>query len=259
MSTSTLQPHGTAAEPRDYGLPGNDLNPNTPTPEERKKIPLVIKVYGLLCTVDGIVTAPVLLLFMFLWGWALITDPASSSVSRDPSLTVIVFAIGVVIAIANAIALVAFGISLLRNHRRHAGLISHLLILTTILSMVILIMLQGIGAELIHPAVQLVILLALSVTVDPSLHQERELKRRLRDLEDREAAEEGMLGRDRKGKGYIELNFFNLFWVFMVCSVLGLVIETVYHMVVVDPGVYQDRAGVLFGPFSPITALAPCS
>ena len=29
-------------------------------------------------------------------------------------------------------------------------------------------------------------------------------------------------------------------------------IETVYHMVVVDPGVYQDRAGVLFGPFSPI-------
>ena len=94
MSTSTLQPHGTAAEPRDYGLPGNDLNPNTPTPEERKKIPLVIKVYGLLCTVDGIVTAPVLLLFMFLWGWALITDPASSSVSRDPSLTVIVFAIG---------------------------------------------------------------------------------------------------------------------------------------------------------------------
>ena len=252
MSTSTLQPHGTAAEPRDYGLPGNDLNPNTPTPEERKKIPLVIKVYGLLCTVDGIVTAPVLLLFMFLWGWALITDPASSSVSRDPSLTVIVFAIGVVIAIANAIALVAFGISLLRNHRRHAGLISHLLILTTILSMVILIMLQGIGAELIHPAVQLVILLALSVTVDPSLHQERELKRRLRDLEDRKAAEEGMLGRDREGKGYIELNFFNLFWVFMVCSVLGLVIETVYHMVVVDPGVYQDRAGVLFGPFSPI-------
>ena len=61
-----------------------------------------------------------------------------------------------------------------------------------------------------------------------------------------------VLGRDPEGKGYIELNFFNLFWVFVVCSVLGLLIETVQHMVVVDPGVYQDRAGMLFGPFSPI-------
>lgn len=59
-------------------------------------------------------------------------------------------------------------------------------------------------------------------------------------------------GRDPEGKGYIELNFFNLFWVFFVCSILGLIIEVVYHMVVVDPGVYQDRAGLLFGPFSPI-------
>ncbi|MCG4849456.1 putative ABC transporter permease, partial [Streptococcus gordonii] len=48
------------------------------------------------------------------------------------------------------------------------------------------------------------------------------------------------------------LNYFNLFWVFFVCSVLGLILEEVWHMVVVDPGVYQDRAGMLFGPFSPI-------
>ena len=88
--------------------------------------------------------------------------------------------------------------------------------------------------------------------MDPSLHEERELQRRLRSMEDRSAAEAGTLGRDPEGKGYIELNFFNLFWVFVVCSVLGLVIETVFHMVWVDPGHYQDRAGMLFGPFSPI-------
>ena len=29
-------------------------------------------------------------------------------------------------------------------------------------------------------------------------------------------------------------------------------IETVYHFLVVNPGHYQDRAGLLFGPFSPI-------
>ena len=65
-------------------------------------------------------------------------------------------------------------------------------------------------------------------------------------------AAEGMLGRDETGEGYIKLNYFNLFWVFFVCSVLGLILEEVWHMVVVDPGVYQDRAGMLFGPFSPI-------
>ena len=38
----------------------------------------------------------------------------------------------------------------------------------------------------------------------------------------------------------------------MVCCVLGLIIEVIFHMAWVDPGVYQDRAGLLFGPFSPI-------
>ena len=56
--------------------------------------------------------------------------------------------------------------------------------------------------------------------------------------------------RDETGKGFIALNFFNVFWIFVVCSVLGLIIEVVYHFVIVVPGEYQDRAGMLFGPFS---------
>ena len=88
--------------------------------------------------------------------------------------------------------------------------------------------------------------------LDPALAGERELRRKLRDMETREQAEDGTLGLDPTGRGYITLNFFNLFWIFVVCSVFGLVIETVYHVLVVDPGVYEDRAGLLFGPFSPI-------
>ena len=73
-------------------------------------------------------------------------------------------------------------------------------------------MLQGIGPFLLRPAVQLVILIALSATVDPTLRQERELQRRLQEMLDRDAAAEGMLGRDETGEGYIKLNYFNLFW-----------------------------------------------
>lgn len=50
--------------------------------------------------------------------------------------------------------------------------------------------------------------------------------------------------------GYIPLNFFNLFWVFFVASIAGLGVEIVYRLMTV--GTYQDRAGLLWGPFSPI-------
>ena len=108
--------------------------------------------------------------------------------------------------------------------------------------------LQGIIASLIR----LVLAIALMVYIDPSLSEERELRRKLRDMETRERPRKGWRTSDenKTGKGYIELDFFNLFWIFVVCCVLGLLIETVYHAIVF--GGYRVRAGVLYGPFSPI-------
>ena len=222
------------------------------TPASQKKTPLVAKVYGLLCLIDGLVTLPIAVLLAVVIVWGVFNRPDLIAVSSDPTLAMIVSVLSFIVVTINAACLIVFGIALLRNRRRNAARWSYVLIVLTLLRILFDIMLQGIGTHLIAPLVQLVILIAISVTADPSLREERVLQRHLRDMETRDQAQAGTLGRDPQGKGYIELNFFNLFWVFVVCSVLGLIIETVYHMVVVDPGVYQDRAGMLFGPFSPI-------
>ena len=236
----------------DYDLPGNDLNFDTPTPLQKKKLPPAVKIYGLLCLLYGVVSVPLLAIFFGLVLYSVVTGGEAAIVGSNPTLTIIVGAIGAVIAAAGSVGLIYLGLSLLKNRRRNAGKWAWSLIILTVAQIIVDIMLDGIDFELIRPGIQLAILITLHATVDPSLKQERELERRLGDLQDRAAAEEGMLGRDITGEGYIKLNFFNMFWVFTVCCVLGLVLEVIWHMVVVEPGVYQDRAGLLFGPFSPI-------
>ena len=230
----------------------NQLDPSVPSTTEAKKIPLIIKVYAVLCTLSGVGTLPSVAVFM----WQVITELINGNVAvklGDNTLVAVgLIVAGIMLSAASAIILIVFGLDLIKDQRRNAARLSYVLIAFTVVELLVDVMLQGIGPFLLRPAVQLVILIALSATVDPTLRQERELQRRLQEMLDRDAAAEGMLGRDETGEGYIKLNYFNLFWVFFVCSVLGLILEEVWHMVVVDPGVYQDRAGMLFGPFSPI-------
>lgn len=227
-------------------------NDSSPFDSPKKKTPLLLKVYGILCILDGAATIPSAIMFVGLLAWAIITHSSAVTISGDPTLATIVAVVDFIVVSINAVFLVVFGIALLKNRRRNATRWAYVLLLLTMLRIILDVMLQGIGEHLIMPAIQFVILLVIATTFDPSLREERALQRKLRSMQDRDAAEAGTLGRDPEGKGYIQLNFFNLFWVFVVCSVLGLIIEVIYHMAVVDPGVYQDRAGMLFGPFSPI-------
>ena len=217
-----------------------------------QKMPLAYRLYGLFCILLGIYTLFAVVVFAALMTWALQTDPSMIVVGSDLTLPVVLLVISYAITFFDGIALVFFGRMLRKGSRRNAARISHVLIATSVAQVLFRLMLQGVDLSLVPDAIQLFLLIAVSVTVDPTLKEERALKRHVRDMVEREAAEEGMLGRDYEGRGYIELNFFNLFWVFVVCCILGLIIEVIYHMVVVDPGVYQDRAGMLFGPFSPI-------
>ncbi len=154
--------------------------------------------------------------------------------------------------VATVVMLVVMGVRLILNRRRGARLTAEGTIALLIADLTLSIMLYGMSFDLAAFALGGFVLVAMLTYIDPSLSEERELQRKLRDMNVRDDVESGKLGRDKSGKGYIRLDFFNLFWIFVLASFLGDMVETVYHVAVVDPGVYQDRAGLLFGPFSPI-------
>ena len=217
-----------------------------------KEVPLILKIYGGLCAADGIITLPLMGFYFGVLVYSLAAHSDSVLIGSNLTLTTTLTVLGAILTFVSSVALILFGWTLIKSYRRDAARWSYVLIVMTLGQILIDVMLQGIGLQLARPLIQLTILIALATTVDPVLKQERQLQKELRTMEERKAAQEGMLGRDTTGEGYIKLNFFNLFWVFMVCCVLGLIIEVIFHMTWVDPGVYQDRAGLLFGPFSPI-------
>lgn len=215
----------------------------------RRKLPLPLKIFGVLCAVSG--AAITVVLGLVVVGMVLVIQ--SGTLTGELSVaTIVIFVAQTVLMTALAALFAVLGARLLRDKRRGAAQLTEVMIVIVILVALCDMMLSGLSLDLIPYGVVLVVLVALQSYVDPSLAEERELQRKLRDMELREEAEDGTLGLDETGKGFIALNFFNLFWIFVVCCVLGLIIETVYHFVVVDPGHYQDRAGMLFGPFSPI-------
>ena len=196
----------------------NGLDLDEGAPASNSKIPLPLKVFGILCIVSGAALVPVLALLIVGMVMAL---QQGAIVEELSAAALVIFVSDAVLMTVLSAMFVILGIRLLRDKRRRTAQIAEVMIV-------------------------------ILIYVDPSLAEERELRRKLRDMETREAAEEGTLGRDETGKGFIALNFFNLFWIFVVCCVLGLMIETAYHFLVVNPGHYQDRAGLLFGPLPPI-------
>ena len=207
--------------------PENLLDPNLPAEPEVRRIPLIIRAYGLICLIDGLASFLSIGAFFGLIGWTLVNDPGAITIGSNPSLAMILVVIGAILGFASSGALVFFGGSLMRSRRRNAVRWSHVLIAFTVVQIIIEIMIGGIELNLLRPIIQLGILIALSATVDPTLRQERELQRHLHDMIEQEKAKEGMLGRDETGRGFIELNFFNLFCVYVVCCFLGLLLETI--------------------------------
>ena len=239
------------AQTATVATPPSHAAPESP---ETRQVPLLLKIYGFICIAQGALSLPIMGAFFGVIAYAYLAHPEDIPAATGPmsSMTLGIVIVGIVLTLVNAVGLIIYGFSLMKSRRRDTAMWAYVLIAVEIVNILIDIMLAGIGPHLARPLIELLFLVIISVTIDPTLRRERRAERAAEDARDLEAARRGMLGRDLSGKGYIELNFFNLFWVFVACCVLGLVLEVIWHMTVVDPGVYQDRAGMLYGPFSPI-------
>ena len=213
----------------------------------KKKLPLLLKIYAVALIALSVISIPIAAILGFYL-------PSLTSDAGTPidTTTLVIAIVQIALTGVGAVMSIVLGVRMLRDRRRGARIAAEILVAINVAVMVCEVMLSGLHGPGLYEVLHLVFLVALLSYIDPSLSEERRLQRKLADLETRERAEDGTLGRDETGKGYIELNFFNLFWIFVVCCVLGLIIEVAYHMAVVEPGVYQDRAGLLYGPFSPI-------
>lgn len=222
--------------------------------ETPDRYPALIRAYGVLSIIAGCVQLVLVAIIIF----ALIAALASgtqfdlSSIEPFNITSLVIQLVSFFVSVVLAGMFVVLGMRLLRGNRKSAALLINIMLALEATTGICEFMLVGIDERLIPIIVNSIILIALQTYSDPSLREERQLQRKLRALEDKAQAEDGTLGRDTTGKGYITLNFYNIFWVFVVCCVLGLLIETAYHMIIVDPGHFQNRAGLLYGPFSPI-------
>lgn len=220
--------------------------------DAERNMPLIVTLFGDVVLLDGIISLPLLLCEIVRAVSAVVLGYQQVN---PLNLTVIMSVIGTVLFTVNSALMIVFGVLLiLRKDRHRAAPWTYVLMPLTFIEIMFSLCLHGIGWGLLIAVVRFLLLAALSVTVDPGLREERRLQRTLRRMDERDAfledEKDGMLGRDRTGKGYMELNFFNMFWLFAVGCVFGCAVETVYHAVVF--GGYQNRASFLYGQFSAI-------
>ncbi len=236
----------------------SESNPNEKTidtaSEEKYLEALPIKrsggltVLGILSLISGISQVPSIIAMCF----TLADVFTSGNIANYTSVTQILTIISVVSNSGTTIGFIILGIRLIRQNRVRARHIAQLIIILLTIDLLCSLMLTGATIDLAGYLIVTIVLIVLLTYIDPGLSAERKEKREKRNEETREKAEKGILGLDTTGKGFISLDFFNLFWIFVIASFLGDMFETVWHMTVVDFGHYQDRAGLLFGPFSPI-------
>ena len=225
---------------------------------EKRRIPLIAKVYGVLCILSSTAVLTIAAVIAVGFVWAFVHGGVDIDIQTSAA-NIIIFAAQMALFVALFVLLLVLGINLLRNRRRGAAQTAEAAAFVTTGVIACDIMLNGISEVGIPILVILVVSIVLASWLDPSLIQERELQRKLRDMETRDQAEEGTLGLDETGKGYITLNFFNLFWIFVVASIIGLSWRPSTTSRWSTPGTTRIARGFCSARSPPSTAWARCS
>lgn len=205
--------------------------------------PKVIKAFGVMSIICA--TASLCLIGVF-------AAHAVGDINHHERPESMLLAIGIVLLAITAIVLfVAMGVRFTKNNTLNGERFAITTIALILGAFLAMMMLYGLSLFHIVFVVELVFLAVVTVYMDPELAEERYLSKEARTMDPQKRAQfEKKVDSRKPLKGYITLNFFNLFWIFVVCSILGLAIETVFHLAIYHA--YQDRAGLLYGPFSPI-------
>ena len=111
-----------------------------------KKIPILYRIYGLYCFVSAAIVLGLIITITVLSATKTIDLTAGSN---NASLTFILTVIQFVLMGVESVVMIVFGISLLRNRRRHAAQMAYALIAINIISSLIEIMLHSFGENLI--------------------------------------------------------------------------------------------------------------
>lgn len=205
--------------------------------------PKVIKAFGVMSIICAL--ASLCLIGVF-------AAHAAGDINHHERPESMLLAIGIVLLAITAIVLfVAMGVRFTKNNTLNGERFAITTIALILGAFLAMMMLYGLSLFHIVYVVELVFLAVVTVYMDPELAEERYLSKEARTMDPQKRAQfEKKVDSRKPLKGYITLNFFNLFWIFVVCSILGLAIETVFHLAIYHA--YQDRAGLLYGPFSPI-------
>ena len=147
-----------------------------------RRLPLIVRIYGIVMLIEGVVMMPVIVLACLYAVRAVLSGELEFNALN---LTTILSVIHAAVLLVATACLAVFGVMLILNRRRHIAQWTYLMIPLTLAEGLLSLALKGLGVNLVGPVVQLAVLIALHITADPSLREERRLQFALRRMDAR--------------------------------------------------------------------------